>query len=239
MSRQDKSSGDNPTYDQPAAFDVQGRPLYYRPETADEASQQPTNAAESTKDNLPPELQEKHDESVRLYPEIHFSDHEYVVIDIERTIWGLIFIWLAALAIFAVILLFAVMMFKTAGADPFTMFVIVVGSAIICLFGGSIGHWIYRRNFFVVTNERIISRVQISPFSHHTQNVEIEHIEDCSHHQNGLIQTILNYGSIRLSTVGDEQTYRFSFVARPEEQFRIVNRVVQIVDEEPPTKYRD
>ena len=63
------------------------------------------------------------------------------------------------------------------------------------------------------------------------------HIEDCSYAQTNPIQTILNYGSIRLSTIGDEQTYVFTFVDRPKEQFRIVNHVVQQVDEGQTTKY--
>ena len=48
---------------------------------------------------------------------------------------------------------------------------------------------------------------------------------------------MLNYGSIRLSTVGDEQTYLFTYVDRPKEQFRVINHVVQQVDEGAPTKY--
>jgi hypothetical protein len=211
---------------QPVAYDVQGRPLYYQPATETASSNTPS-----------PELQQKHDMSVELYPDIQFAKTEYVVIDVQRTIWGLVLIWLVAIAAFIVVLLFAATMLMIAETDPFIMFVIVVTSGIVCLAGGAIGQYVFNQNSFIVTNERVFAHIQNTPFSYRTQNVEAEHIEDCSYRQNGPIQAMLNFGTIRLSTVGDEQTYRFTFVARPAEQFKIINKVIQIVDEDSPTKY--
>jgi hypothetical protein len=222
---------------QPAGYDTQGRPLYYRPESPVDNHEK--QSFEADHDALSPELQVKHDESVRLYPEIQFSKTEYVVIDVQRTVWGLVLIWLVAIAAFLVIILFAMVMLQIAEVDPFTMFMIVVASGAMCLIGGAIGQWVFRQNHFIVTNERVVSKAQSTPFSHHSQNVEIEHIEDCSYRQSGPIQMILNYGTIRLSTIGDEQTYRFTFVSQPAEQFKVINRVVQVVDEDVATKYRD
>ena len=38
---------------------------------------------------------------------------------------------------------------------------------------------------------------------------------------------MLNYGMIRLSTEGDETTYRFSYVANPKEQIAVLNNAVE------------
>jgi membrane protein YdbS with pleckstrin-like domain len=218
---------------QPVAYDAQGRPLYYQPEP-------PANnhSAQVVDDKLSPELQIKHDDSVEQYPEIQFSKTEYVVIDVQRTVWGLVLIWLVAIAVFVAILLFAVTMITFSEVSPFTMFIVVVALGIMCLIGGAIGQYVFRQNFFVVTNERVFARTQNTPFSYRTQNVEMEHIEDCSFRQSGPIQVMLDFGTIRLSTIGDEHTYRFTFVARPAEQFKTVNNVVQVVDEDVATKYR-
>jgi hypothetical protein len=225
---------------QPAAYDAQGRPLYYQPASPpNNEARQAKKASRGNNDTLSPELQARHDDSVKLYPELQFSKTEYVVIDIQRTIWGLAFIWLAAFAVFAVILLFVTTMLTLAETDLFIMFIIVIASGIACLAGGVIGQYVFRKSYLIVTNERIFAHIQDSPFSYRAQNVEIEHIEDCSFHQGGVLQMMLNYGTIRLSTVGDEQTYKFAFVARPAEQFKAVNRVVQVVDEDSPTKYRE
>ncbi|MNG38312.1 hypothetical protein D3C84_1259690 [compost metagenome] len=42
-----------------------------------------------------------------------------------------------------------------------------------------------------------------------------------------MLQSILNYGSIRLSTEGDETTYRFKYVANPKEQIALLNNAVE------------
>jgi len=234
MSRHD-AFGNAPTYDQPAAYDVQGRPLYYRSDTPTDT----IKPANEEPDILPPDLQQRHDDSVRLYSDLQFSRTEYVVIDVRRTIWGLVLIWLVAVSAFVVILLFSCIMASIAEIEPFTLFILVSCLGLICLIGGALAQYVFRQNYFIVTNERIIARIQTTPFSYRTQNVEIEHVEDCSFRQNGLIQMILNYGTIRLSTIGDEQTYRFTFVTQPSEQFKVINRVVQVVDEDIATKYRD
>jgi membrane protein YdbS with pleckstrin-like domain len=226
----------DPSGGQPAAYDVQGRPLYYRAEVPAPA----VTAAPATteKDAWTPELQTKHDESIRDYPEIPFSDTEYVVIDVQRTIWGLVFIWAMAIAVFAVMVLFAFTMMMITDVNPFAMFVIVSALGVMCLAGGMVGQYVFHKNSFVVTNERIIQRAQTSPFSYRTQIIELEHVEDCSYRQIGPIQMMLNYGTIRLSTISEEQTYRFTFVTQPVEQFKVINKVIQIVDEDISTRYR-
>ncbi|MCL2173788.1 hypothetical protein FWH58_00585 [Candidatus Saccharibacteria bacterium] len=188
-------------------------------------------SAETTPNSgkLPPELQLKHDQSVENYPDIQFLSTEYVIIDVQRTIWGLVLIWLVAIVAFAVILLFAATIIAVAQVDPLVMFTIVVASGIICLVGGAVGQYVFHQNFFIVTNKRVFARIQNSPFAYHLQNIDLRHIEDCSYFKNGLLQMLFDVGTIRLSTISDEQTYLFTFVARPTEQFKIVNQVVQTV----------
>jgi hypothetical protein len=52
-------------------------------------------------------------------------------------------------------------------------------------------------------------------------------IEDTSYAKNGIFQQIFDYGSIRLSTIGDETTYRFSYVANPEKYLAKLNNAVE------------
>ena len=115
---------------------------------------------------------------------------------------------------------------------------LLVAAFLLPLTGGIIATHVYNGNRFIVTNERVFARIQLTPFAIRSQNVEIEHIEDCSVVQSNPLQLIFNYGSIRLSTVGDEQTYLFTYVDDPKAQFDIVNHVVQQVDEGEPTRYK-
>lgn len=180
-----------------------------------------------------------HERSVHDYPNIHFSPSEYVVIDVQRSKVGLIRIWLFALLVLAAMILVTVMIHQT---SPFQLgfginLALLIVTIALPLLVGVIGSYVYKQNTFIVTNERIFAHIQLTPFAQRSQNVEIEHIEDCSISQSGPLQMLLNYGTIRLSTIGDEQTYLFTYVANPKEQFRVVNHVVQQVDEGQATKY--
>lgn len=184
--------------------------------------------------------QADHDRSVHDYPDIQFSPTEYVVIDVQRSIWGLVRIWLFALIIFIAMGIIMLLIDQTTpiklnAAAELGLLIITI---VLPLLVGSIGTSVYRKNTFIVTNERIFANIQYTPFASRSQNVEIEHIEDCSVAQTNPLQLLLDYGSIRLSTIGDEQTYLFTFVDRPKEQFRIVNHVVQQVDEGQATRYK-
>ena len=57
--------------------------------------------------------------------------------------------------------------------------------------------------------------------------VSLGSIEDASYKQHGILQTILNYGTIRLSTEGDETTYRFAYVSNPNKQVAILNDAIE------------
>ena len=193
----------------------------------------------SRPDQLTPAEQADHDRSVHDYPDIQFSPTEYVVIDVQRSIWGEVVIWLFALLIFVSLTAITILLNQTAPVklDQWAMAGLAAVTVSASLLVGIVGSRVYRRNSFIVTNERIFAHIQLTPFSQRSQNVEIEHIEDCSVTQSNPLQMMFNYGSIRLSTVSDEQTYIFTFVDRPKEQFTTINHVIQQVDEGEATRY--
>ena len=181
-----------------------------------------------------------HDRSVRDYPGMHFSPTEYVVIDVQRSVFGIIQIWLFAILVLIAMIVVSVLIRQTSpvGVNVLAQIGLAAATIGLPLLIGTIGTYVYRKNTFIVTNERVFSNIQYTPFASRSQNVEIEHIEDCSVSQSNPLQLLFNYGTIRLSTVGDEQTYLFTFVADPKKQFTVVNHVVQQVDEGEATKYR-
>ena len=99
--------------------------------------------------------------------------------------------------------------------------------SILFMIGGYLAVWVYTNNRFFLTNESVIQEIQVSIFSKKEQTVSLMNIEDASFSQRGPLQTILNYGSIRLSTEGEETTYRFDYAANPREQIAILNNAVE------------
>ena len=180
------------------------------------------------------EVKAKHDESVARYPRLNLSEGEFVILDIKRHPIGMLVpIGIAGLLIVAI--MFFVMMYpsiasgSTASILPPVMAIFGVALLLIGLvvLGGAVALWVYLQNQFFMTNESVIQEIQESLFSRHEQTVSLGSIEDASFRQSGIIQTLFNYGTIRLSTEGEETTYVFRYVANPREQIAILNNAIE------------
>ena len=180
------------------------------------------------------ELKRKHEKSVQQYPNLNLSEGEYVILDIKRHPIGMLIP--AIVSIFLVVIIMIFVMFYPSIArdsilpimpsvtDIFGVAVLLIGLVVL---GGAVALWIYLQNQFFMTNESVIQEIQESLFSRREQTVSLGSIEDASFRQSGIIQTIFNYGTIRLSTEGEETTYRFHFVANPREQIAIINNAIE------------
>jgi hypothetical protein len=86
---------------------------------------------------------------------------------------------------------------------------------------------VYNSNRFYLTNESVIQEIQTGLLAKHEQTVSLSNIEDASYRQHGILPSLLNYGSIRLSTEGDETTYRFQYVSNPKKEIAMLNNAVE------------
>lgn len=237
-------SDDSTTQDeqQPVAYDADGKPLYAAPVEASPApkvtdsGKQVVHVARSTEPipvQISEETRRKHQESVEQFPWLNLSQHEYVISAVTRHSIGL---WMPIIFSLFGIGLAAVFMFcypdmaERIGL-PLSAHnqVIVICTLVMMLFaiGGYVAVWVYTQNRFFLTNESVIQEIQLSLFSKREQTVSLGNIEDASFSQKGILQTFFNYGSIRLSTEGDETTYRFQYVANPRHEIAILNNAVE------------
>jgi hypothetical protein len=86
---------------------------------------------------------------------------------------------------------------------------------------------VFTNNRLFLTNESIIQRIQISLFSKQEQAVSLSSIEDSSYKKDNIVEYFFDYGDIRLSTVGDETTYRLSYVSKPKEYMAVLDNAVE------------
>lgn len=171
--------------------------------------------------------------SVHDYPELDLDENEYIIIDVERT---KLFPILAHTVAIVGYLFFTVVAFldmhgwllgiEGNGLFSVISFLVTIILAVVCY----LALWIYNRNQMIVSNQRIFDKIQTSLFAYRMQSIELEHIEDLSHAQVGILAKIFNYGSVRFSTVGNEHTYELTFVHNPEEQIRIIKKAVHNVE---------
>ena len=224
---------------QPVAYDQEGRPLYAHP-PAPGAQQTPqvvymARPLVPQDPIIPEEIRRRSEESKRRHPLLNLSEGEYVIRTINRHPIGLFSVW-AAEAV-AILLFTAFLMYATTpkGGQLLDSLGITLGAftgigflVIILLFLlGWVGTIIYLGNKFFLTNESVIQFIQTGLFSRKEQTISLANVEDASFRQHGIMQHLFDYGSIRLSTEGDETTYRFYFAANPRGQITTLNNAVE------------
>lgn len=229
-------------YDQPVAYDSQGNPLYARP--ADPARTESKIATQAVHMTRPVEIEKpfisdatkiKHDQSRQLYPSLNISEGEYVIAEVRRHLIGL-FLQLASSVILVSLALTALFNYDLVvkglnltgpiASSAIGGLIILLVITLICLFT-YISYFVYSNNRFYLTNESIIEQTQTGLFSRREQTISLGSIEDASYTQKGLLEQTIDYGSIRLSTVGDETTYRFRYVAKPKQTIDTLNNAVE------------
>ena len=190
---------------------------------------------EPEKIEITPEQRRRHDRSTRLYPNLNLSEGEYVIRAVRRHPIGLIMPLSVGVLLIAAAMSVLVYYEEIAEAVPVLgqlggfqgLFLPVVALIVLFAFLMFISWYVYTSNRFFLTNESVIQEIQPSIFSHQEQTVSLGNIEDASYTKKGILQQILDYGDIRLSTEGDETTYRFSYVAHPKEHIAHLNNAVE------------
>ena len=187
------------------------------------------------------ELMTKHEESVRRWPGIHLSRGEYIIMEVRRHPIGLLSIW--ALMILLVVVTLAIIplygMNRESVASIFSIAVNDLPSEVsltmpilalagLFVLGGLIAVYVYNGNLFYLTNESIIQFIQNSIFSTKEQQINLVNVDDVSYKQQGILQQVLHYGTVRISTEGDERNpYVFYFVANPQVVTRTINDAME------------
>ena len=221
-------------YDRPVAYDVNGRPLYARPDPT-AAPLHISRPVEPPKPFISDDIKAKHNASKKLYPNINISDSEYVIASVKRHPIGLV----APFALGTILIALAFLITLNYGfiakslsltgvatslsilSVPISIFVIII------ILSTYISYYVYVNNRMYLTNESVFQNVQTGLFSKREQTVSLGSIEDASYAQVGILQQLFDYGSIRLSTIGDENTYRLSYVAKPKAQIDTLNNAVE------------
>lgn len=229
-----------PNYEQPVAYDANGQPLYAHPPTTPKETIVPqkvvhiTRSANPEKQPVDDATRLKNERSKQMFPNLNLTESEYVISAVRRHPIGLVipFALGTILVAFGFALLFNMDLFigpviGDANVDMsfISLFILLYIGLVIA--GTYITYFIYTNNKFFLTNESVIQEIQTSLFSKHEQTVSLANIEDASYYQRGIIQQMFNYGSIRLSTQGDETTYRFTYVAEPKEHIAALNNAVE------------
>lgn len=84
---------------------------------------------------------------------------------------------------------------------------------------------IYSLSTVVVTNERIIDSDQHGLFNRKTAELNSDRIQDVSIHINGIIETVLKFGTVTVQTAASERQFVFYQIPEPD---RVKDVIMQI-----------
>jgi len=241
MDQQPSSPEQKPTEStqEPVAYDAQGRPLYAAPPTQNPNPQTApqfvhfSRAVEPVEQQIPETVKARHEQSIKDFPFLNLSEAEFVISAVRRHPIGLV----APITLTVIVIAFIIACLVNLQVIAESLGLVDLNYGAVYVFGGLltllvavfgyISVWIYRNNKFFLTNESVIQEIQSSLFSRLEQTVSLVNIEDASFTQQGIMQNLFDYGSIRLSTEGDETTYRFTYVAKPKDEIATLNNAVE------------
>lgn len=222
-------------YDRPVAYDAEGKPLYAHPPIAQTHAVHMVRPIEPDKLVISEETKRKHERSVQAYPDLNLSENEYIITSVRRHPFGVVLPLMLGVVLISLAFIFLLNFDSIINSFQFTG--LSISSSIIVLpvtifiglviLGICIAYYVYYNNRFFLTNESIIQEIQTSIFSKREQTASLLNIEDVSYTKEGIIQQIFDFGSIRLSTEGDETTYRLSYVTEPKKTTALLNNAVE------------
>lgn len=188
----------------------------------------------------PEVIRARHQESVKNHPDIPVDDDEFVVLSLSRHWIGLIGIIFVSLTLFVVLvsawilLCFTPNNFNITDEMKNSLSLIFAPLSVLIAVAGYIGYTTYKANRFIVTNERAIQIIVRGLMDQKKQVINLESAEDISFAQKGIFQHLLDYGTIRLSTTGDETTYTFPLAKNPAKAAEILGEVAEAARENQP-----
>lgn len=157
----------------------------------------------------------RHDRSQKDFPFLTLEEDEYVEFAFKRArICLLMIMGCTALGLILILLMFLFTLMGQASLDEMGknfLFIILSALLVSAVLISLVALMIYRGNRLFVTNQHVIQMIMNSPVSTSINIIDLSSVEDASFRQDGILQKMFNYGTLRLATVGDETTYTFKY----------------------------
>lgn len=177
----------------------------------------------------------RHARSEKDFPFLKLEDDEYVEFAFKRAKICYMLIFGAVAGGLAIILFaFLVVLLGQASIDASGrnfMYILLVLLIIIGLIFGAVAVSVFKGNQMFVTNKHVIQLIVKSPLVKSVNIIDLPSVEDASFNKAGFLQAFFNYGTFRLSTVGDETTYTFPYSDISQKDLNAVSKLITTAKE--------
>lgn len=188
-------------------MEEQATPQQPEPETQSQPAQQPE----------PP----RHGDGSELHPFVVLQPDERVICEIKRHPIGLIgqYIvtgFLIVVALVAALVVGPMLDTQTDGAQAAVLLYGGVGFlTVFALIFIAVSTYIYSKNAWIVTSDSLTQILQPSLFGRQVSQLSLNNLEDITVRQNGVLQTLFNYGTLNAETAGERSKFHFIYCPDP------------------------
>lgn len=180
-----------------------------------------------------PDNKTKQSNQAQLHPMVVLQPGERVICDIKRHPFGIVSMYVAAVFALVIMTALAVMspsifsQYGSTGGSDFTTFVqagaVIFGVLIILVL--FIATTVYWQNRWIVTDDSITQITQASLFGRRVSQLSMENLEDITIDQDGILQTMFNFGTLRAETAGERSKFAFQYCPDPKKYARAILEV--------------
>lgn len=157
----------------------------------------------------------RHARSEKDFPFLKLEEDEYVEFAFKRAkICYMLIVGVVAGVLALVLFAFLVVLLGQHSIDANArnfLYVILLVIILLGVVSGVVAVKVFKGNRMYVTNKHVVQFIMKSPLAKSVNIIDLPSVEDASFNKTGFLQTFLNYGTFRLSTVGDETTYTFPY----------------------------
>lgn len=147
------------------------------------------------------------------------NSDEVMIADVRRHFFGLFLIYLET--IFAIVLALGLIIFLApsalgkadsvnSGLVLFSFVTIILGFVFLIL-----ATKIYNSNQLIISDLNVTQVLQIGLFSRKVSELTMENVEDVTAEQKGIFPTLLNYGTLKVETAGEQNNFIFKYCPNP------------------------
>lgn len=156
--------------------------------------------------------------TTKLDPMVVLRPGERVICEIKRHPFGILsmyFSGLVAIVVAIVLAAFAPQIIST-GSDISGVAMVGAGIVIVgVLLMLWVATFVYWQNRWIVTDDSITQITQDGLFGRRVSQLSMENLEDVTIDKSGIIQTMLNFGTLKAETAGERSKFMFPFCPDP------------------------
>lgn len=151
---------------------------------------------------------------------------ERLLCAVKQHPFGILVIYVSAFVAFvAALILISIFLPSVAGSSDnvytaWTAIAFILGAILLLVIVAST--YVYNQSRLTVTDKNVVEIMQKSIFERKISHISLANVEDVTSEQRGIFSSVLNFGTLKIETAGEQANFIFNLCPHP-------NRVAKII----------